>query len=60
MSKAEEWRRVDLDGFESALAYIEALERMDPTATVQQTDLGAVIEFSDGSKHLMGGEIWSV
>ena len=53
MTKAEECRQSDRENFSDAVEYFEALEKLDPDACVQRTDMGAVVLFTDGSKYLL-------
>ena len=54
MTLAEQWRQTKPRDFKSASEYALTLQRHDLKCSVQKTDLGIVIDFSDGSRHLMG------
>lgn len=50
----EQWRANKPKDFKNATEYALKIQALDRCASVQKTDLGIVIKFSDGSLHRMG------
>ncbi len=53
MTFAEQYRTNRPDDYSSMNDWAQFLSSVDPHCSVTKTDLGVVVMFSDGSKHLL-------